>query len=80
MSSKTYEINFDSIPPDLEYDESITLWRYMPFSSLCEILLNHCIPLINIRNFPDKSEGVILREILLKLPNVNKTLIEYAMQ
>ena len=50
------------------------------FSSLCEILINDCISLISIRNFPDKSEGVILREILSKLPNVNVEQIEYAMQ
>ena len=77
---KNYEINSKNIPSDLEPDENITLWRYMSFSSLCDILINDCIPLISIRCFPDKSEGVILREILSKLPNVNINQIEYAMQ
>lgn len=77
---KHYEINPENIPPDLEPNENITLWRYMPFSSLCDILWNDCIPLISIRNFPDKSEGVILREILSKLPNVCVDQVEYAMQ
>lgn len=43
MDNNTYEINFDSIPPDLEYDENITLWRYMSFSSLCEMLFHNAI-------------------------------------
>lgn len=75
-----YQINPENIPKDLEADEKTKLWRYMSFSSLCEILWNDCIPLISIRNFPDKSEGAILREILSKLPNVNEKHIEYAMQ
>ena len=77
---KNNEINFKNIPSDLEPDEKITLWRYMSFASLCEILMNDHIPLISIRNFSDKSEGVILREILSKLPNVYVHHIEYAMQ
>ena len=77
---ENYEINFENIPSDLEPDEKITLWRYMSFSSLCEILMNDHIPLISIRNFSDKSEGAILREILSKLPNVYVDHIEYAMQ
>ena len=64
---KNYEINFESIPLDLEPDENITLWRYMSFSSLCEILMNNHIPLIRISNFSDKSEGAILKGILSKL-------------
>lgn len=75
-----YQITPENIPPDLMPDEKITLWRYMPFSSLCDILMNDCIPLISVRNFPDKSEGVILRKILSKLPDVNVDQIEYAMQ
>ena len=75
-----YQINPENIPPDLVSNEKITLWRYMSFSSLCEILMNDCIPLISIRNFPDKSEGVILREIISKLPDVYVDQIEYTMQ
>ena len=75
-----YEINPESIPPDLEPDENITLWRYMSFGSLCEILMNDHIPLISIRNFSDKSEGAILREVLSKLPDVYVDHIEYTMQ
>ena len=66
---KNYEINFGNIPPDLEPDENIPLWRYMSFSSLCEILMNDHIPLIGIHNFSDKSEGAILKGIISKLPN-----------
>ena len=58
-----FEINFGNIPPDLEPDENITLWRYMSFSSLCEILMNNHIPLISVINFSDKSEGAILKEM-----------------
>ena len=75
-----YEINFGNIPPDLEPDENITLWRYMSFSSLCEILMNDHIPLIGVHNFSDKSEGAILRGIVSKLPNTNQEGIQYAMQ
>ena len=75
-----FEINSENIPPDLEPDESITLWRYMSFSSLCEILMNDYIPLIPIQHFSDKSEGRILKEILSKLPNTNKFAIEQTMQ
>ena len=75
-----YEINFENSPPDLAPDENIILWRYMSFSSLCEILMNDCIPLISIRNFSDKSEGAILREILSKLPDVYVDHIEFTMQ
>ena len=77
---KNYEINFESIPLDLEPDENITLWRYMSFSSLCEILMNNHIPLIRISNFSDKSEGAILKGILSKLPGAYKDSIQYAMQ
>ena len=77
---ENYEINFESIPPDLEPDENITLWRYMSFSSLCEILMNDYIPLIGIQNFSDKSEGAILKEILSKLPNAPRDGIEYVMR
>ena len=75
-----FEINPKNTPLDLVPDENITLWRYMSFGSLCEILMNDCIPLISIRNFSDKSEGAILREILSKLPDVYVDQIEYTMQ
>ena len=75
-----FEINSQNIPPDLEPDESITLWRYMSFASLCEILMNNHIPLISAYNFPDKSEGIILKEILSKLPNINKNSLEFVME
>lgn len=74
-----FEINPQNIPTDLEPNEDITLWRYMSFSSLCEILTNNHIPLINVSNFSDKSEGVILKEILSKLPNINKNSLEFVM-
>lgn len=67
MVNDMYEINFDNIPPDLKYDENITLWRYMSFSSLCEMLIHNFIPLININKFSDKSEGSIIKSILPKL-------------
>ncbi len=75
-----FEINSQNIPPDLEPDENITLWRYMSFSSLCEILMNNHIPLIGVSNFSDKSEGVILKEILSKLPSINKNSLEFVME
>lgn len=74
-----FEIS-ENIPPDLKPDESITLWRYMSFSSLCEIIMNDYIPLISIQHFSDKSEGGILKEILSKLPNTNRFAIEQTMQ
>ncbi len=81
---ENFEINFGNIPPDLEPDENIILWRYMSFSSLCEMLMNDHIPLISIRNFSDKSEGAILgailKEILPKSPYVFHNVIEYVMQ
>lgn len=75
-----FEINSENIPPDLEPDKSITLWRYISFSSLCDILMNDHIPLISIRNFSDKSEGIILRELISKQPNSYEDAIEYAMK
>ena len=66
--------------PDLKPDASITLWRYMSFSSLCEILMNDCIPLIPIQHFSDKSEGRVLKEILSKLPDASEIAIEQTMQ
>lgn len=74
-----FEINPEDIP-DLEPKEDTTLWRYMSFSSLCEILMNDYIPLIPIKNFSDKSEGRILEEILSKLPNTDEFSIEQVMQ
>lgn len=67
MVNDMYEVNFDNIPADLKYDENITLWRYMNFSSLCEMLIHNFIPLININKFSDKSEGAIIKSILPKL-------------
>ena len=70
MVNDTYEINFDNndrFPQDLKPEENITLWRYMNFSSLCEMLIHDFIPLININKFSDKSEGAIIRSILPKL-------------
>lgn len=72
-----------NILPDLkplEPKESITLWRYMSFSSLCEIFMNDYIPLIPIQHFSDKSEGRVLKEILSKLPDTNELAIEQTMQ
>ena len=69
-----------NIPLDLEPDEKTTLWRYMSFSSLCEILMNDYIPLIPIQHFSDKSEGRVLKGILSKLPNANESAIELIMQ
>ena len=77
---ENYEISPENIPLDLEPNENIILWRYMSFSSLCEILMNDYIPLISVRNFSDKSEGSILREILSKLPDVYVDQIEYTIQ
>lgn len=74
-----FEINPKNIP-DLEPKEDTTLWRYMSFSSLCEILINDYIPLIPIKSFSDKSEGRILKELLSKLPNANNFAIEQIMQ
>ena len=56
------------------------------FGDICRLvhcvkfLMNDCIPLISIRNFSDKSEGAILREILSKLPDVYVDQIEYTIQ
>ena len=80
MNTENFEINYESIPLDLEPDEKITLWRYMSFSSLCEILMNDHIPLISVSNFSDKSEGAILKGVLSKLPNTYDDSIQYAMQ
>lgn len=74
-----FEINFGNIPPDLEPNENIPLWRYMSFSSLCEILMNDHIPLIGIHKFSDKSEGAILKAILSKL-RTNQDGIQYSMR
>lgn len=75
-----YEINFGNIPPDLEPGENTTLWRYMSFSSLCEIVAYNYIPLIGISKFKDKSEGVILKEILSKIYGTPEYVVQYAMQ
>ena len=49
-----------NLPPD----QNVTLWRYTTFSTLCEILINNYIPMPSIINFNDKSEGIILREMI----------------
>ena len=77
---ENYEISPENIPPDLVADENMVLWRYMSFGSLCEILMSNHIPLISIRNFSDKSEGAILKEVLSKLPDTYEESIEYAIQ
>ena len=74
------EINYQNVLPDLESDESITLWRYMSFASLCEILLNDYIPLISIDKFSDKSEGIRLRKHIFNQSNSYEDAIEYAMK
>lgn len=74
------EINYENILPDLPGDKNIILWRYMSFSSLCEILMNDYIPLISVSKFSDKSEGIILRSILSKRPNTHQDSINFAMQ
>ena len=77
---ENFEINFGNIPPDLEPDENIILWRYMSFSSLYEMLMKDHIPLIGIQHFSDKSEGAILKGILSNFPNARRDGIEFAMQ
>ena len=42
------EVNPENVPPDLKPDQSITLWRYMSFASICDILINDQIPLISV--------------------------------
>ena len=75
-----YEINHTNIPNDLEYDQSIKLWRYMNFTSLFDILMNNELPLININRFADKSEGSILKQILHDLSYATEFNVSYAMQ
>ena len=72
MVDDMYEINSDNIPPDLKYDENIILWRYMSFSSLCEILMYNYIPLIRSDLFEDKSEGIIFKEIIKKIIQIQQ--------
>lgn len=79
MQNQKYEITPENIPPALEDDERVVLWRYMTFSSLCEILKYDHIPMISVSNFSDKSEGVILKEVISKLPDTYEESIEFAM-
>ena len=72
-----FEINPNNLPPCLESDENITLWRYMSFSSLCEILMYNYIPLIRATEFNDKSEGIVLSSILRKFPNTIPEMVEF---
>ena len=66
------EVKPKNVPPDLESDQSITLWRYMSFASICEILINDQIPLISVVNFGEGTEGAVLKEILKKMPNAHE--------
>lgn len=82
---KKYEINEQTIPKGIEKNteqenEKIVLWRYISFSSLCEILRYDRIPLISASIFPDKSEGSILREILKTRKNTYPYSVDIAMQ
>ncbi len=77
---KDFQIDENSIPPCLEYGENIVLWRYMSFASLCEILMYNHIPLIKSDLFEDKSEGIILKEILNKISGTYPYSIDYAMK
>ena len=52
------------IHENLSSDKNITLWRYTTVSTLYEILINNYIPMPSIINFNDKSEGIILREMI----------------
>lgn len=84
-TDKVYEINFNTIPDDLEPNEDISLWRYMSWSSLFDILMYDLLPLINVRKFSDKAEGAILKTILTNLSKSNRAftddidVIEYIM-
>ena len=77
---ETFIDDKSKIPPCLECDEKTNLWRYMSFSSLCEILMYNYIPLIRSDLFEDKSEGVIFREIIRKTGNTNPVGLDYAME
>ena len=64
----------------MQPDEKIKLWRYTSFSSLCEIIMYNCLPLISVGKFTDKSEGAILKETLCKLEGVNEMSVDFVMQ
>ena len=76
---QTYKITEENIPPDLEPDKDILLYRYMSYSSLCEILINDYIQMIPVGKFSDKLEGKAIEKILLKLYPKNLRAIELAM-
>ncbi len=65
------EVNPENVPPDLKPDENITLWRYMSFASICDILMNDHIPLISVGKFNDETEGRVLEKSLEKMSNTH---------
>ena len=77
---ETFVDDKSKIPPCLEFCEKTILWRYMSFSSLCEILMYNYIPLIRSDLFEDKSEGVIFREIIRKMGNTYSEGLDYAIE
>ncbi len=77
---ETFIDDKSKIPPCLECCEKTILWRYMSFSSLCEILMYNYIPLIRSDLFEDKSEGVIFREVIRKMGNTNPAGLDYAIE
>ena len=74
------EVNPKNVPPDLKSDQSITLWRYMSFASICDILMNDQIPLISVVNFKDTTEGAVLKKSLKKIPNAHEIDIDRTFQ
>lgn len=74
------EVNPKNVPPDLESDESITLWRYMSFASICDILMNDHIPLISVGKFNDQTEGKVLKKSLEKMSNTHKIDVDKTFQ
>lgn len=74
------EVNPKNVPPDLKSDQSITLWRYMSFASICDILMNDQIPLISVVNFKDTTEGAVLKKSFKKIPNAHEIDIDRTFQ
>ncbi len=60
-------------PKDLEYDENITLFRYMDISLVYHLLQGQTYPLTCLRCFDDKKELPLLKE-LIKNINGNNTI------
>ena len=63
--------NFDS-PKDLEYDENLTLFRYMDASNLYHLLQYNEYHLTCIKHFKDKKELPLLKEIANKINGNNQ--------